>query len=149
MWISQKNENSKRQKSRESPQTSRTQESHCLAFPKSARILSRNHYQELTRSGNRSSGKRVNMDWRLGKVSCPKLGITVTRRFGKAHLRNRFKRVVREAFRLSSLRLPSNLEIHVVPRFGATGLTPTRVIEDFDQLMEKISYAQSAAKESH
>lgn len=149
MWISQENENSKRQKSCQPPQTSRSQETYSLSFPKSARILSRNHYQELARSAQRSSGKWVNMDWRWGKVSCPKLGITVTRRFGKAHLRNRFKRVVREAFRLSLPHLPSTLEINVVPRFGASELTPARVMEDFNQLLEKINHAQFPAEESH
>lgn len=46
----------------------------------------------------------------------PKLGITVTKRFGKAHQRNRFKRVVREAFRLSNHQFNANLDILIQPR---------------------------------
>ena len=36
----------------------------------------------------------------------PKLGIAVSKRFGKAYERNRFKRLVREAFRQAKKELP-------------------------------------------
>lgn len=55
------------------------------------------------------------MDIRQGKSFSAKLGITVTRKFGKAHKRNRFKRVVREAFREIYLSLPQDLELNVAP----------------------------------
>lgn len=48
----------------------------------------------------------------------PRLGITVTKKFGKAHDRNRFKRVVREAFRLSKHRLPKGLDMNIRPSFS-------------------------------
>jgi ribonuclease P protein component len=42
-----------------------------------------------------------------------RLGITVTRRFGKATTRNRAKRVLREVFRRNKHRLPGALDIVV------------------------------------
>jgi ribonuclease P protein component len=45
-----------------------------------------------------------------------KLGVTVSKRFGDAHRRNRFKRIVREAFRLSQHDFPTGYEINVKPR---------------------------------
>jgi ribonuclease P protein component len=42
-----------------------------------------------------------------------RLGITVTRRFGKATARNRAKRVLREAFRRNKHRLPGALDLVV------------------------------------
>ncbi|ANH78727.1 Ribonuclease P protein component [Candidatus Chlamydia sanziniae] len=44
-----------------------------------------------------------------------KLGITVSKKFGKAHLRNYFKRIVREAFRHIRHELPS-CQIIVLPK---------------------------------
>lgn len=52
-------------------------------------------------------------DYREAKQA--RLGITASRRFGNAPERNRFKRLVREAFRQNRSILPS-LEIHVIPR---------------------------------
>ncbi len=52
----------------------------------------------------------------------PRLGISVGRkRIRHAHDRNRVKRLLREAFRLSKAELPIGLDLVVVPRDG--GLT--------------------------
>jgi ribonuclease P protein component len=52
----------------------------------------------------------------------PRLGLSVSRkRVGKATARNRVKRLIREAFRLSKAELPSGVDLVVVPR--GPGLT--------------------------
>lgn len=53
------------------------------------------------------------------KNHCPKLGITVTRKFGKSHQRNRFKRLTREAFRLSCYQFFQGVDILILPRSEA------------------------------
>jgi ribonuclease P protein component len=49
----------------------------------------------------------------------PRLGLSVSRRIGGAVVRNRWKRLLREAFRLSRENLPAGLDLVVVPRRGA------------------------------
>ena len=86
------------------------------SFPKSLRILKRSHYKKVVKGRSKWSGKFLFIVYRLGHASCPKLGLTVTRRFGKAHDRNRFKRLVREAFRHLYPNIPTDLEMNVFPR---------------------------------
>jgi ribonuclease P protein component len=45
-----------------------------------------------------------------------RLGLSVSRKFGPAHRRNRFKRLCREAFRLTRRELPTGLDLVIIPR---------------------------------
>jgi ribonuclease P protein component len=49
----------------------------------------------------------------------PRLGVSVSRKVGKAVIRNRWKRLIREAFRLTRGTLPKGVDLVVVPRRGA------------------------------
>lgn len=46
----------------------------------------------------------------------PRLGISASRRLGGAVIRNRWKRLLREAFRLSRCELPIGIDLIVIPR---------------------------------
>ena len=49
-------------------------------------------------------------------LSNPKLGITISSKIAKAHVRNKFKRQIREIFRLNQHSLDKNLEILVISK---------------------------------
>ena len=96
-----------------------------LKFPKAARLLFSSQYHYVSRGGKQIVGSYVILEVckaytarsESPSLTAPlKLGITASRRFGKAHERNRFKRIVREAFRLTFHQLPKNLYIIVKPR---------------------------------
>lgn len=143
MGISHKNEDCQRQSGCQSTPSHRPQETDCLktsrCFPKSARILKSRHFQSLLREKNRITGSCISIDYRKGRTSCPRLGITVSKKFGKAHDRNWFKRCVREVFRHSCHFFPKNLEINITPRFSSKNINKTCIVEDIMVLLSKIN----------
>jgi len=50
----------------------------------------------------------------------PRVGLSVSRKVGNAVVRNRWKRLLREAFRLSQHTLPAGLDFILIPRSGQT-----------------------------
>lgn len=86
-------------------------------LPKSSRLRVRREFERVGRQGAKIMGRKLIIEALTVSDSRLKLGITVTRKFGKAHDRNRFKRCVREAFRLSYDRLPKGLLLNIRPRY--------------------------------
>lgn len=46
----------------------------------------------------------------------PRLGVSVSKKVGGAVVRNRFKRLFREAFRLTRMELPNGVDLIMIPR---------------------------------
>lgn len=84
------------------------------------------------------AGKVILIDYRTGYSLCAKLGITVSKRYGKAHDRNRFKRMIREAFRCFYPSLPTHLEINVLPRYPLQPLSQQAILGDLQLLLNAL-----------
>ncbi len=67
----------------------------------------------------------------------PRLGLSVSRKVGGAVKRNRWKRLVREAFRLGRSLLPAGIDLVVIPR-GAAEPELTAVRESLLRLAERL-----------
>ncbi len=126
MRLPHQNENCQRACSHQQKTPSRTQETDAgvmtstansvdYSFPKSARILERAKFLKIMKTGTRVSGSSIVIFYRRKEVGLARLGITVSKKHGKAHDRNYFKRLVREAFRLCRPQLPTDIEINVQP----------------------------------
>lgn len=70
-----------------------------------------------------------------------RLGVTVTRKVGKAVKRNRIKRLVREAFRRERHPLPAGLDLVFVAKRDATEATFEDVIQDLRTLTGRLQHA--------
>ena len=141
MRISQKNEDQRRSKNSQQTPSHGTQTTVSVnkKFPKSVRVLQRSHFLSILKQGRHFLGNDVRIEYkRHSKSPFPKLGITVSRRYGKAHDRNRFKRVVREAFRELRGVLPADLELNISPKKNRPELTMFSILTDLKGLLEKI-----------
>lgn len=88
-------------------------------FPRRLRVRRRPEFERAFAQGLRSSDACLTM-WAVpNDLGHPRLGLVVGRRFGGAVQRNRVKRLLREAFRLTRHRLPAGLDLLCAPRPGA------------------------------
>ncbi len=104
-----------------------------FSLRKSELVLTRSDFQRLSRCGRRLHRDHfviVYCQNSLGKV---RLGITVSKKVGRAVKRNRIKRLVRERFRLSRALFDDTYDINIIAKTGAAELSSveiTRVLED-------------------
>ena len=141
MWISQEDENKRWPQNPQQKKTDRPQTSIGInkKFPKSLRLLRRSHFIPVVKGGRRFFGSEIRIDYLKGsKNFFPKLGITVSRRYGKAHQRNRFKRVVREVFRQLHPIMPPHLILHISPKTADFNPTLVGVMTDMKKFLETL-----------
>lgn len=93
------------------------------SYPKAYRLRSRSDFKRMGWRSARHSGSFVVIEVRKNNSELTRLGITVTRKFGGSPQRNRFKRVVREAFRIAYPNLIKGVDLNVRPRHHHLKLT--------------------------
>ncbi len=97
-------------------------------------------FQRARRAGRRRAGRWLAL-WVYPRDESPpratRLGIVVGRRHGGAVQRNRFKRRLREVFRLGKSRWPRGWDVVVTPKAGGAGFPPPQkdLQADFTGLM--------------
>ena len=81
--------------------------------------LKLNHiFQRLYRTGGQANGFLV-LYARKNRTGTNRVGITVSKKLGKAHIRNRVRRRLREVYRLNEARFKPGWDIVVVARTKA------------------------------
>ncbi len=76
------------------------------SFPKAYRIRRRDDFKRVYAQGKRVVGRYFVLHALPNSLGHPRLGVTVTKKSGKAVVRNRWKRLVREAFRENKALFP-------------------------------------------
>lgn len=106
-------------------------------YLKTDRLLRRKEFKEILHKGSSLVGKYVVLQFFFKNNTKPKLGITVTKKFGKAHDRNRFKRISREAFRQVKEEISENLCLNLKPRLFAKKAKTQDIMTEIKSLSEK------------
>ena len=101
------------------------------------RLRTRQQYRRMAQKTFKFTGDWILADIRITRGPFSRLGITVTKRYGRAHQRNRFKRLVREAFRFTYPHLNFNFDVVVRPRSQALQAALQDIQQEFLNFTEK------------
>jgi ribonuclease P protein component len=129
--IPRPDENSRRTQSH--PQTPSSRPQGSLRLKKEDRLLKRPEFLML-KGASRLVGAFICIDHRrTGRL---RFGVTASSRYGNASERNRFKRLVREAFRTTRPRLPAGLALNILPRQKAKTAKMGDIREELLRLLQ-------------
>jgi ribonuclease P protein component len=115
-------------------------------FPKSRRILRRGDFVRVQKSSARVSTRHflLLLSPGLSATAPPRLGIVASRKVGSAVVRNRAKRLLREAFRLHGELFPPGADVVVIIRSGVENLCLADVRSQLERAAPEI--VRKAAK---
>lgn len=93
--------------------------------------------------GKSHVGRFIIVEVRANQTPYTRLGVTVTRHYGKSHERNRFKRLTREAFRKTRHSLIQGYDLNIRPRSIAKEATSAAIQQELCHLvgMPTLAYA--------
>ena len=110
-------------------------------FDKSRRVRRRADFLEIQSRGRRVATPRFVIALRARgeePVGRARLGITVSRKTGTAVVRNRAKRLVREAFRLTEQLWAPGIDVVVIVKHVPQGLTLHDVVAEWQSAARQI-----------
>lgn len=104
------------------------------SFTKAARLRRRSDYLRVQTQGKRLHTRHFGVTLAPPEVLISRLGLVVTRRFGKAVQRNRMKRLLREFFRRHQGQLPHR-DLVIMAKKGAETLSFSQVEQELGRLL--------------
>jgi len=88
-------------------------------FPRKFRLRTRTDFDRVYQNDAYAADRVLVIRGCRNGLTYSRLGLSVSRKVGGAVVRNRWKRLVREAFRRSRIELPTGVDLVVRPRRGA------------------------------
>jgi len=110
-----------------------------FSLTKADRILRRRDYIALSKYGRRIQNEYFIAYFSVDQRDRSRIGITVTKKVGRAVKRNRIKRLVREFFRLNRHCLSGRWDISIIAKRQAADLSSEKAFASLQELADRIS----------
>ena len=127
-----------------------------LSFPKSKRLLTSRQFKTVLSRKLRAADELMILFMAQNSLNHPRLGISIPKSIKKAVLRNRLKRLVREAFRQTQYQIPQSFDylilmsaelavsdVDKLPKDSIKNLSFEQVQNSFLTLVEQIRQSSS------
>ena len=112
---------------------------HIARLPKCSRIQANADFRIAREEGIRLAKGCILANWRpIPECSRSRLGVVTSRGIGKAHVRNRTRRLLRECFRLHSHEILQPVDLVLVARRSIVGRSFQSVERHFLLLLKKV-----------
>ncbi|MCZ2342326.1 MAG: ribonuclease P protein component [Bacteroidales bacterium] len=109
-------------------------------FPQTHRLKSPDEFQAVYQLKKSASDAVLIVYAGPNGLGHPRLGVSVSKKVGNAVTRNRYKRLFREAFRLSQHVLPPGVDLIVIPRPSPREPSQDQVRQSLVRLAEQAAH---------
>ena len=104
-------------------------------FPKRARLKRRSEFLNVSRAGKKTFAPHFIIIGKINDQGESRLGITVSAKVGKAVIRNRIKRQLREFFRRHRREIRLHQDIIIIARRGAEKLSSQELTREIREAL--------------
>ncbi len=100
-------------------------------------------FRRLYSKGKTAANAYLVVYYRRNKTAVNRLGLTVGTRIGKAVVRNRVRRLIRESYRLREEQLRKGYDLVIVARTRAAGASYWQIDEALAALFQKLGLCEA------